>query len=314
MEKSGFITEQERQRLFNLKMNSYSYNKSEVNEYLKAKGMDKDDPTLREKVLRYYGFSKFASEELTLEEELYAFAFPPTEEEVINLRISEMDKSLLAKLDQDDVARWIEWQSDEFGCEKCQEFDGMIFRLFDIPDRPHNNCKCKLIPLDNDTIIVKLLDDPYASDLELLKKEYAVSIPDPLGGLIARLVASQATDEVIKRYGSIKDGTRENALRHALWNALMTHRLGEERAEKFATAHEVPKENRNQDVPGKLDINRKYQGFLISQHIMMDLFFNELGRKSYLDLAKINPDMDIEDLIDYLEKKIDENYDRILSK
>ena len=77
------------------------------------------------------------------------------------------------------------------------------------------------------------------------------------------------TEEYIdKTYGQGKDidGTQVNAYRHAMWNAVMTDKIGEEKAKAFADAHEqIP----NNPI----------------QYYEMDIHNNELGRKIAIEYA-----------------------------
>lgn len=107
------------------------------------------------------------------------------------------------------------------------------------------------------------IDNSGANDAEkvLAKKDY-----------IAAYQVNQAkkiTEEYInKTYGKENDcdGTQVNAYRHAMWNAVMTDKIGEKKAKKFADAHEqIP----NNPVA----------------YMEMDLHNNELGRKIALEYA-----------------------------
>lgn len=75
-----------------------------------------------------------------------------------------------------------------------------------------------------------------------------------------------AEEYVYNTYGrkNDRDNTQVNAYRHAMWNAVMTDKIGEEKAKKFADAHE------------------QFVGNPIEQK-EMDLFNNELGRKIALE-------------------------------
>ena len=74
--------------------------------------------------------------------------------------------------------------------------------------------------------------------------------------------AKEITEQYIdKVYGSENDvdGTQVNAYRHAMWNAVMTDKIGEDKAKQFADAHE--------DFPNNP-----------VEHKEMDLHNNALGR------------------------------------
>ena len=67
-----------------------------------------------------------------------------------------------------------------------------------------------------------------------------------------------------------KDGDAANAYRHALWNALMARRMGEEAAKKWADAHEQFSDEM-WDVRDTNDITNR-------EHTEMDLHNNQIGR------------------------------------
>ena len=107
------------------------------------------------------------------------------------------------------------------------------------------------------------IDQSGANDAEkeLAKKDY-----------IAAYKVNQSkniTEEYIdKTYGKENDfdGTQVNAYRHAMWNAVMTDKMGEAKAKKFADAHEQIPDN-------PID------------HKEMDLHNNELGRRIAIEYA-----------------------------
>ena len=42
------------------------------------------------------------------------------------------------------------WQTEKGACEACQALDGKEFEtLDDVPNRPHPNCKCDIVPIEN---------------------------------------------------------------------------------------------------------------------------------------------------------------------
>lgn len=75
-----------------------------------------------------------------------------------------------------------------------------------------------------------------------------------------------ATKYANELYGADSDGSQHNALKHTMWNALMTKRYGQEYAKKMANSHEFgAKENLNLNVSQQELMN-------------MDLFNNAIGR------------------------------------
>lgn len=81
----------------------------------------------------------------------------------------------------------------------------------------------------------------------------------------ARKITAEYIDDV---YGAQndRDNTQVNAYRHAMWNAIMTDKMGAEKAKKFADAHEQFPDN----------------PYASKQ---MDLHNNALGRKIAQDYA-----------------------------
>lgn len=328
------ITEKEKERLDDLEILSRGF---QLEREAKYWTFDINDPEMRKKIMVYYGFimERGKLNKLTPEEELYAMVYPPSIEEVLTERIKTTDFSVLDLYNNtEDIPRWFRWVTEDNACEVCQELNGKTYRIFEVPTRPHSNCKCKIIPLNNDAFEVSLYEDYYALDSEKLEKQHIVALKDPLGALMVLIAKTQATGAVMAIYGNTEDGARQNALRHALWNALMTKYIGIERAEKFANSHEVIKEDRigekynhneiNIQIDGDRDINRRYRGDLINDHTKMDLFFNRLGRETYMEMeneqplktmpdnSKMKQNIDISKIILRLEEKIDENIHMVL--
>ena len=73
------------------------------------------------------------------------------------------------------------------------------------------------------------------------------------------------------------DGSVANAYKHAMWNALMTKRIGFDVAEAFATAHES----------STIGNTNPYRGRTEGDHAEMDLYYNNVGRT----IAAENPDV-----------------------
>lgn len=45
------------------------------------------------------------------------------------------------------MVRWVTAE-DEKVCEECRRLDGKVFRIKEVPDKPHFNCRCIVIPED----------------------------------------------------------------------------------------------------------------------------------------------------------------------
>ena len=118
-------------------------------------------------------------------------------------------------------------------------------------------------------LIKKIKNKIQAGYNELTPPEKALAKKHPIAAYKvskAREIADQYAQE---RYGdNWKHGYNEaNAFRHAMWNAVMTDMIGEEKAKKFADAHEAE--------------------YLTDQPELcaMDFHNNQLGRQIALDYA-----------------------------
>ena len=78
------------------------------------------------------------------------------------------------------------------------------------------------------------------SDANDFEKEIAKK--DPIGAYNANKARNVANEYTQKRYPNTytHDNTQSNAFKHAMWNAVMTDKMGEKKAQKFADAHEQP--------------------------------------------------------------------------
>jgi len=102
-------------------------------------------------------------------------------------------------------------------------------------------------------------------------------------------ISQQHTDEwTNKVFGeyykeeSWKDGDAANAYRHAMWNALMVMNLGEEKAKRWADAHEA--------WPKELDMHIREDGFSNGKHTEMDLHNNQIGIDIGVRMSGMEPD------------------------
>ena len=114
-----------------------------------------------------------------------------------------------------------------------------------------------------DAVADKALDKAGANDAE---KEIAKN--DYVAAYQANQSKNIAIEYMNEIYGSENDidGTQVNAFRHAMWNAVMTDKMGYDKAKMFADAHEA--------IPN----NPK-------EHMEMDFHNNELGRKIAIEYA-----------------------------
>ena len=99
--------------------------------------------------------------------------------------------------------------------------------------------------------------------------EKKIAKKDPVGaikGNNAKDIANQYQQELYPNTYQF-DANQANAFKHAMWNAVMTDKIGEKRAKKFADAHEAP--------------YLKIQPELCK----MDLFNNEMGRQIAIKYA-----------------------------
>ena len=108
--------------------------------------------------------------------------------------------------------------------------------------------------------------------------------------LICLVKCKNQADQYAKENGE-KDGTRINAEKHALWNALMTYSLGLDLASKIATAHE--------EELVYLGVSKDlHVGISNEMHMYMDELNNAIGRQIAMD----NPSVaTCEELIDIIQ-------------
>ena len=94
--------------------------------------------------------------------------------------------------------------------------------------------------------------------------------------------AKKLTEEYIDKYYGLefdREGNQVNAFRHAMWNAIMTDKIGVKKAKKFANAHEQFPNNP-------------------IEHMQMDLHNNELGRNIAVQYAGQGYDVFAEKIIE----------------
>ncbi len=92
-----------------------------------------------------------------------------------------------------------------------------------------------------DSCVNSLIDNSEKiTGVKVTESEKEFAKEDPVGAVIgfnSRSIANEYQKELYPNtYG--KDGNQANAFKHAMWNAVMTDKMGEERAENFAYAHE----------------------------------------------------------------------------
>ena len=102
----------------------------------------------------------------------------------------------------------------------------------------------------------------------LTDSEKKLCIRYPFDALKVNKAKNIATSQTEAKFGTNGLGNRSDAFRHGIWNAEMTVLIGKERAELFATAHEV------KDVTGT-----ESDGYPKTAHRDMDLHNNEVGRE-----------------------------------
>ena len=96
-----------------------------------------------------------------------------------------------------------------------------------------------------------------------------------------------------------KDGTRANALLHALWNTIMTLEIGYDHAKAIANAHEAPfssDDTLHYDIPN-------------FEHSEMDYYNNEFGRQYGLLLLNNDIHISYDDIAGILYKYFAESQD-----
>lgn len=118
------------------------------------------------------------------------------------------------------------------------------------------------------TVVVKLVADNKIDKSDANDAEKVLAKKDYIAAYRANKARTITEEYIGNTYGMENDidGTQVNAYRHAMWNAVMTDKIGEKKAKKFADAHEqIP----NNPV----------------EYMEMDLHNNELGRKIALEYA-----------------------------
>ena len=61
--------------------------------------------------------------------------------------INVTDAAVLQAFDDAGV-EWVEWvtERDQKVCTDCHQLDGRVFRIEEVPAKPHWNCRCRLVP------------------------------------------------------------------------------------------------------------------------------------------------------------------------
>lgn len=146
---------------------------------------------------------------------------------------------------------------------------------------------------------------PSATYDEILKKwneltpaEQRLAVLYPAAALVVNECRNKAVSySNSSKYGYMHgNGTRKDAFRHAIWNALMCKYVNKWSAEQFATAHEQQSE----------DYFQKYtDGISNREHTRMDLHNNEKGRDTWSILTDSIFWTSDQDLINRVTQKID---------
>ena len=115
----------------------------------------------------------------------------------------------------------------------------------------------------------------------LNEEEKALVYKDPIAAYNVKEAKEITVEYIDNYYGreNDKDGTQVNAFRHAMWNAIMTDKIGTEKAKEFADAHEAFSNNPD-------------------EHKQMDLHNNELGRSIAMQYAGQGYDVFAEKIIE----------------
>jgi hypothetical protein len=245
------LTKEDKRKLNEIWSNPGRLDKSWLRSMIMMYRVDVESEDFIEKQLKYYGFIFGDDLELSRQERILISLLPPTDEDIIKYR----EKMYIANnLDKGDDARWVVWYSEDDGCSECKALDGSLIKKNELPNK-HPNCRCKIITVDNSHEAVKLYEDFFATSDIPMKKEWMLGgkmlvTPKTLQSLY--YTSKDATSAVLDIYSNTNDGTRQNALRHALWNALMTKEAGYDIAKKFGDSHEVLKQEH---------LNDNYKGF-----------------------------------------------------
>ncbi len=93
------------------------------------------------------------------------------------------------------------------------------------------------------------------------------------------------------------DGAKANAFLHAYWNAVMSYKINEEQAERFATAHETYSDAMYIDNK-ILDQIDEETGLTVGQNVDMDMYNNKVGRDIGSRVKKLDKDEIHKELLD----------------
>ena len=65
----------------------------------------------------------------------------------IDLHVDEGRKQAF----EDAGVTWVEWvtRKDEKVCEECNALNGMVFKIGNVPPKPHRNCRCTIRPFND---------------------------------------------------------------------------------------------------------------------------------------------------------------------
>ena len=118
------------------------------------------------------------------------------------------------------------------------------------------------------TVVVKIVADNKINKSGANDAEKALAKKDYIAAYQVNKAKTITEEYIDKTYGRENDfdGTQVNAYRHAMWNAVMTDKIGAKKAKKFADAHE---QFPNNPV----------------EHMEMDFHNNDLGRRIALEYA-----------------------------
>lgn len=63
--------------------------------------------------------------------------------------INVTDAAVVMAMDDAGV-EWVQWvtERDQRVCTDCHQLDGRVFRIDDVPTKPHWNCRCRLTPAE----------------------------------------------------------------------------------------------------------------------------------------------------------------------
>lgn len=152
---------------------------------------------------------------------------------------------------------------------KNDEFEIFVNEIVKIKESNHELSEQEIEEIIDKKVSLnrRSTNNPFEIWGALTNSEKKLVIKYPLAALDVNKAKNVAIEMTMVKFESNGLGSRSDAFRHGLWNAVMTKSIGREKAELFATAHE------DKSVEGD-----EADGYAKILHKEMDLHNNEVGR------------------------------------